>query len=70
MIGKIICKSKVVQFHGNFELFYGRDSAESSAEASVKLAEASVSAESQFTPIRSFTIKVTLTKSGFDNFVA
>ena len=35
--------------------FISRDSAEASAEASVDLAEASVSAESQFTPIRSFT---------------
>ena len=36
--------------------FLGRDSAEASAEASVKVAEASVSAESRFRPIRSFTI--------------
>ena len=35
--------------------FLGRDSAEASAEASVKVAEASVSAESRFRPIRSFT---------------
>ena len=35
----------------------GRDSAEVSAEASVDLTEASVSAESLFTPIRSFTNK-------------
>ena len=33
----------------------GKDSAEVSAEASVKVAEASVSAESHFRPIRSFT---------------
>ena len=35
--------------------FLGRDSAEASAETSVDLTEASVSAESLFTPIRSFT---------------
>ena len=35
--------------------FMDRDSAEASAEASVDLTEASVSAESLFTPIRSFT---------------
>ena len=35
--------------------FVVRDSAEASAEASVDLAEASVLAESRFTPIRSFT---------------
>ena len=33
----------------------GRDLAETSAEASVELTEASVSAESLFAPIRSFT---------------
>ena len=38
-----------------FGNFGDRDSAEASAEASVDVAEASVSAESQFTPIRSFT---------------
>ena len=38
-----------------FTQFLARDSAEASAEASVDLAEASVSAESRFTPIRSFT---------------
>ena len=37
--------------------FLGRDSAEASAEASVKVAEASVSAESHSRPIRSFTTK-------------
>ena len=55
-IEKMICNSKLVRFCGNFKQFYGRDSAEASAEASVDLAEASVSAESLFTPIRSFTI--------------
>ena len=46
-----------------FTQFVARDSAEASAEASVDLAEASVSAESRFTPIRSFTSKnVTFTK--------
>ena len=39
------------------DLFIGRDSAEASAEASVKMAEASVSAESRFRSIRSFTTK-------------
>ena len=38
-----------------FYVFLARDSAEASAEASVDLTEASVSAESLFTPIRSFT---------------
>ena len=38
-----------------FTQFVARDSAEASAESSVDLAEASVSAESCFTPIRSFT---------------
>ena len=38
-----------------FTRFLVKDSAEASAEASVKLAEASVSAESHFRPIRSFT---------------
>ena len=38
-----------------FTQFVARDSAEASAEASVDLAEASVSAESRITPIRSFT---------------
>ena len=54
-IEKMICNSKLVRFCGNFKQFYGRDSAEASAEASVDLAEASVSAESRFRPIRSFT---------------
>ena len=40
-------------------VFLARDSAEASAEASVDLAEASVSAESRFRPIRSFTIQCT-----------
>ena len=35
--------------------FLVKDSAEASAEASVEVAEASVSAESHFRPIRSFT---------------
>ena len=43
-------------FLRNSDPFFGRDSAEASAEASVKVAEASVSAESRFRPIRSFTI--------------
>ena len=47
------------QFFGkktpNLTLFLGKGSAEASAEASVKVAEASVSAESHFRPIRSFT---------------
>ena len=38
-----------------FCVFLARDSAEASAEASVDLAEASVSAESRFRAIRSFT---------------
>ena len=38
-----------------FTRFLGKDSAEASAEASVKVAEASVLAESHFRPIRSFT---------------
>ena len=40
--------------------FVARDSAEASAEASVDLTEASVSAESRFTPIRSFTTQLKL----------
>ena len=39
----------------NFGRFLVKDSAETSAEASVDLAEASVSAESHFRSIRSFT---------------
>ena len=39
-----------------FNHFVARDSAEVSAEASVDLAEASVSAESHFRAFRSFTI--------------
>ena len=42
-------------FANVFADFVARDSAEASAEASVDLAEASVSAESQFRPFRSFT---------------
>ena len=42
--------------NSHFDPFLGKDSAEVSAEASVKMAEASVSAESHFRPIRSFTI--------------
>ena len=41
---------------GNFAPNFGGDSAEASAEASVKVAEASVSAESHFRLFRSFTI--------------
>ena len=41
--------------NSHFDPFLGKDSAEVSAEASVKMAEASVSAESHFRPIRSFT---------------
>ena len=46
---------KIAPFFRDFCPFFGRDSAETSAEASVKMAEASVSAESRFRPIRSFT---------------
>ena len=47
---------ELAKFHVIFEQFMARDSAETSAEASVDLAEASVSAESHFRAIRSFTI--------------
>ena len=46
---------ELAKFHVIFEQFMARDSAETSAEASVDLAEASVSAESHFRAIRSFT---------------
>ena len=42
--------------NSHFDPFLGKDSAEVSAEASVKMAEASVSAESRFRLIRSFTM--------------
>ena len=44
----------------NFNIFLARNSAEVSDEDSVDLAEASVSAESRFTPIRSFTNSYTM----------
>ena len=54
LIGKIwsIKSTEILRF---FRCFRVRDSAEASAEASVKVAEASVSAESPFRVFRSFT---------------
>ena len=55
--------------NSHFDPFLGKDSAEVSAEASVKMTEASVSAESHFRPIRSFTSYVTQLIS-WNEFVA